>query len=163
MKTYVSCPFFVLFILCTAWYKMVWQNYLSIFQRWPNFLYVSLGTCKTVCYASSFRRWRHYVFGLSVCPSICPSVPPKPKIPSFHLYMGPLVHPTNHDRFTACPSIHRSVRPSVLLSIHPSIRRGFRASTQFRLMVYAACMDSNNRLWGNIEVTFFLVSGILNW
>ena len=34
----------------------------------------------------------------------CPSVRPKPEIPSFDLYMGPLVHPTNRDRFTACPS-----------------------------------------------------------
>ena len=39
----------------------------------------------------------------------CPSVRPKPEIPSFDLYMGPLVHPTNRKRFTACPS----VRPSV--------------------------------------------------
>ena len=38
----------------------------------------------------------------------CPSVRPKPEIPSFYLYMGLLVHPTNRDRFTACPS----VRPS---------------------------------------------------
>ena len=33
--------------------------------------------------------------------------------------MGPLVHLTNRNRFTACPSVRRSVRPSV--------RRGFRA------------------------------------
>ena len=66
-----------------------------------------------------FRRRRHYVFGLSVLPS----VRPKPKIPSFDLYMGPLVHPTNRNRFTACPSIRLSVRPSVC----PSVRRGFRA------------------------------------
>ena len=38
----------------------------------------------------------------------CPSVRPKPEIPFFDLYMGPLVHPTNRNRFTACPS----VRPS---------------------------------------------------
>ena len=37
-----------------------------------------------------------------------PSVRPKPEIPSFDLYIGPLVHPTNRNRFTACPS----VRPS---------------------------------------------------
>ena len=35
----------------------------------------------------------------------CPSVRPKPEIPSFDLYMGPLVHPTNLNRFTACPSV----------------------------------------------------------
>ena len=62
----------------------------------------------TYCYSygSAFRCRRHYVFGLSVCPS----VRPKPEIPSFDLYMGPLVHSTNRDRFTACPS---SVCPSV--------------------------------------------------
>ena len=45
----------------------------------------------------------------------CPSGRPKPAIPSFDLYMGPLVHPTNGDRFTACPSVR------------PSVGRGFRA------------------------------------
>ena len=43
----------------------------------------------------------------------CPSVRPKPEIPSFDLYMGPLFHPTNRNRFTACPSVRMSVRPSV--------------------------------------------------
>ena len=60
-------------------------------------------------YASAFRRRRHYVFGLSVRPS----VRPKPEIPSFDLYMGPLVHPTNCNRFTACPS----VRPSISMGL----------------------------------------------
>ena len=41
----------------------------------------------------------------------CPSVRPKPEITFFHLYMGPLVHPTNRDRFAACPSVRLSVRP----------------------------------------------------
>ena len=50
----------------------------------------------------------------SGCPSVRPSVRPKPEIPSFDLYMGPLVHPTNRNRFTACPS----VRPSVLTKHH---------------------------------------------
>ena len=52
----------------------------------------------------------------SGCPSVRPSVRPKPEIPSFDLYMCPLVHPTNRNRFTACPS----VRPSVRLSVRPS-------------------------------------------
>ena len=54
----------------------------------------------------------------SGCPSVCPSVRPKPEIPSFDLYMGPLVHPTNRDRFTACPSVCLSVRPSGEVSGH---------------------------------------------
>ena len=40
-----------------------------------------------------------------------PSVRPKPEIPSFDLYLGPLVHPTNRKRFTAFPSVCPSVRP----------------------------------------------------
>ena len=69
-------------------------------------------------YASAFRRRRHYVFGLSVRPS----VRPKPEIPSFDLYIGPLVHPTNRYRFTACPSVRPSVRLSVRPSVCPSVR-----------------------------------------
>ena len=53
-------------------------------------------------YASAFRRRRHYVFGLSVRP--------KPEIPSFDLYMGPLVHPINRDHFTAYLSVRRGFR-----------------------------------------------------
>ena len=75
----------------------------------------SLQCCMYDCYASAFRRRRHYVFGLSVRPP----VRPKPEIPSFDLYMGPLVHPTNRNRFTACPSVRPSVRPSVCPSVHP--------------------------------------------
>ena len=71
--------------------------------------HVMLLTVWQYCYASAFRRRRHYVFGSSVRPS----VRPKPGIPSFNLYMGPLVHPTNRDRFTACPSFRLSVRLSV--------------------------------------------------
>ena len=71
-----------------------------------------------VFYASGFRRRRHYVLGLSVCLS----VHLKPEIPSFHLCMGPLVHPTN-------PDCLRHVRPSVIYSnaviftvdVHPSV------------------------------------------
>ena len=54
----------------------------------------------------------------SGCPSVRPSVCPKPEIPSFHLYMGLLVHPTNRDRFAACPSVRLSVHPSGEVSGH---------------------------------------------
>ena len=59
-------------------------------------------------YHAACRRRRHYVFGLS---SVRRPVRPKPEIPYFHLYMGPLVHPTNRDRSAACPCICPSVRP----------------------------------------------------
>ena len=58
----------------------------------------------------------------SGCPSVRPSVRPKPEIPSFDLYIGPLVHPTNRYRFTACPSVRPSVHPSVRPSVCPSVR-----------------------------------------
>ena len=47
-----------------------------------------------------------------------PSVRPKPEIHSFHLYMCPLVHPINHDRYKACPSVRPSVRSSGEVSGH---------------------------------------------
>ena len=85
-------------------YSWQWVSLLviSVASSWPWY--------RVVCYASAFRCRRHYVFGLSVRPS----VRPKPEIPSFDLYMGPLVHPTNRNRFTACPS----VRPSGEVSGH---------------------------------------------
>ena len=54
----------------------------------------------------------------SVCPYVRPSIRPKPEITSFDLYM---VHPTNRDRFTACPSVRLSVRPSVCPERFPGI------------------------------------------
>ena len=70
------------------------------------------------------RKWLHKYVGAECGASsllytyikcvIQTSVRPKPEIPSFDLYMGPLVHTTNHDRSTACPS----VRPSGEVSGH---------------------------------------------
>ena len=79
----------------------------------------------------SILLWKSKLFWLIMPPpfgaggnmfSGCPSVSPSDgsfvwslKYPLFHLYMGLLVHPTNSDRFAACPSVC------------PSVRRGFRA------------------------------------
>ena len=60
----------------------------------------------------------------SGCPSIRPSVRPKSEIPSFHLYMGPLVNPTNRDHFTTCPSVCPSVRPERFPGICRWMHRG---------------------------------------
>ena len=105
---------------------------------WIHFIFKHLiqqlrKVCRMLCvmqnfkfchfYAPAFRRRRHYVFGLSVRPSVRRYVRPKPEIPSFDLYMGPLVHPINRNHFTACPSVRMSVR----MSVRPSVRRGFRA------------------------------------
>ena len=73
---------------------------------------------KQVCSAACFMAAE-----IKFSEDVRPSVRPKPEIPSFDLYMGPLIHPTNRNRFTACPSVRLSVRPSV----RPSVRRGFRA------------------------------------
>ena len=89
-------------------------------------------------YASGFRRRRHYVFGLSVRPSVLPSVRPsvrpKPEIPSFDLHMGPLVHPTNRNHFTACPSVHPSVRPERFPGICRRTHRG--NGLKFYMLMY---------------------------
>ena len=68
----------------------------------------------------------------------CPSVRPKAKIPSFDLYMGPLVHPTNRYRFTACPSVRPSVCPSVRPERFPGIYRRMHGgiSLKFCMLMY---------------------------
>ena len=83
-------------------------------------------------YASAFRRRRHYVFGLSVRLSVRPSVRPKPELPSFDLYMGSsgLVHPTNHNRFTACPSVRPERFPGICRRMHGGI------SLKFYMLMY---------------------------
>ena len=53
----------------------------------------------------------------SGCPSVRPS---KAWNTSFDLYMGPLVHPTNRNRFTACPSVY--INGSVVLGADESPR-----------------------------------------
>ena len=78
----------------------------------------------------------------SGCPSVRPSVRPKAEIPSFDLYMGPLVHPTNRYRFTACPSVRPSVRPSACPSVRASRFPGIcrrmhgRISLKFYMLLY---------------------------
>ena len=59
------------------------------------------------------------------CPSVHLSVRPKPEIPSFDLYMGPLVHPTNSNRFTTCPSIRPERFPGICRRMHGGISLKF--------------------------------------
>ena len=61
-------------------------------------------------FASAFIHWGHYLFGLAVRP--------KPEIPSFDLYTGQLVHPTNRNRFTACPSVRPERFPGICWRTH---------------------------------------------
>ena len=64
-------------------------------------------------YASAFRRQRHYVFGLSVRPSV--------RSPKYPLSTCTWVRWSIRDRFTACPSVRLSVHPSVRLERFPGI------------------------------------------
>ena len=109
-------------------------------------------------YASAFKRQRHYVFGLSVRPS----VRPKPEIPSFDLYMGPLVHPTNRYRFTACPSVRPSVRPSVPPERFPGICRRMhgRISLKFYMLMYLDHLQ--NWLVHGHGLLIFLILALFN-
>ena len=66
----------------------------------------------------------------SVRPSVRPSVSPKPEIPSFDLYMGPLVHPTNCDRFMACPSVRPERFPGICRRTHEG------NSLKFYMLIY---------------------------
>ena len=70
----------------------------------------------TPFYASAFRRRRHYVFGLSVRPSVCPSVHPSVRSLKYPLLTFTWVCWSTRPTVT----ILRHVRLSVRLSVRPS-------------------------------------------
>ena len=91
----------------------------------------------------------------SGCPSVRPSVRPKPEIPSFDLYIGPLVHPTNRYRFTACPSVRLSVRPErfpgICLRMHGGI------SLKLHMLMYLDHLQ-NWLVYGHGLVIFLILA-----
>ena len=70
------------------------------------------------CYASAFRRRRHYVFGLSVRPSVRPSV----QSLKYPLLTCTWVRWSTRPTVTVLQHVRPSVRPSVRLSVCPSVR-----------------------------------------
>ena len=81
----------------------------------------------SLCYASAFRRRRHYVFGLSVRPSVRPSEARNTLFPPVHGWVRWSIRPTvtvlRHVRPSVCPSVRLSVRPSVRPERFPGICR----------------------------------------
>ena len=100
----------------------------------------------------------------SGCPSVRPSISPKPEIPSFDLYMGLLVHPTNRDRFTACPSVRPPVHPSICLESFLGICRRTYAgnSLKFHMLMYLDHLQKwlvyGHSLWIFLIVALFWLS-----
>ena len=93
------------------WWWVYWRIYASL-----NLNELNPQICHQICCYNGVIFMPPPLGAGGIMFSGCSSVRPKPEIPSFDLYMGPLVHPTNRNRFTACPS----VRPSVCLSVRPS-------------------------------------------
>ena len=87
----------------------------SWFSTWWNLISVSLFEKRYKAGTSNDNNFNASTFMFSGCPS----VRPKPGIPSFHLYMGPLVHPTNRDRFCGM-----SVRPGRFPCLCRRMHRG---------------------------------------
>ena len=85
----------------------------------------------------------------------CPSVRPKPEIPSFDLYIGPLVHPTNRYRFTACPSVRLSVRPERFPGICQRMHGGIRL--KFYMLMYLDHLQ-NWLVYGHGLVIFLILA-----
>ena len=71
-------------------------------------------------YASAFRRRRHYVFGLSVRPSVRPSEAWNTLFWHVHGSVGPPDQPLPFYGMSVRPSVRPSVCPSVRLSVRPS-------------------------------------------
>ena len=81
-----------------------------------------------------------------------PSVHLKPEIPSFHLYMGLLVHPTNGDRFVACQSVCPHFEPYL------PHRFGSYSVTCFRRRKWRCFLGIHDtRVWGTIDCVLHLV------
>ena len=94
----------------------------------------------------------------SGCPSVRPFVRRKPEIPSFDLYMGLLVHPTNRDRFTACLSVRLSVSPSVRPERFPGIcRRRGGNGLKFFMLMYLDHLQ-NWLVYGQGVLIFFILA-----
>ena len=77
---------------------------------------ISLSENNTFYYASAFRRRRHYVFGLSVRPSVRPSV----RSLKYPLLTCTWVRWSTRPTVTVLRHVRLSVRPSVRLSVRPS-------------------------------------------
>ena len=97
-----------------TWCPQAASHYLS--KCWPRSMSTN-GVTRPQCVNKPFIMPSPLGAG-GIIFSGCPSIRPKPEIPSFDLYMGPLVHPTNRNRFTAWPSVRLSVRPSGEVSGH---------------------------------------------
>ena len=72
----------------------------------------------SINYASAFRRRRHYVFGLSVRPSVRPSEAWNTLFWPVHRSVGPPDQPLPFYGMSVRPSIRPSVRPSGEVSGH---------------------------------------------
>ena len=88
---------------------------LQDFMRSYNKTFYQILKQVHVFYASAFRRRRHYVFGLSVHPSV--------RSLKYPLLTCTWVHWSTRPTVTVLQHVRLSVRPSV----RPSVRRGFRA------------------------------------
>ena len=100
--------------------EMISSNSSSNFFH--TFLIIPQHRSVLVCYASAFRLWRHYVFGLSVRPSVRLSVRslkyPLLTCTWVRWSTRPTVTILRHVRPSVCPSVRLSARPSGEVSGH---------------------------------------------
>ena len=85
--------------------------FLSSWELITCIISISIVLLKVAFYASAFRRRRHYVFGLSVRPSVCPSEAWNTLFWPVHWSVGPPDQPQPFYRISVRPSVCPSVRP----------------------------------------------------
>ena len=113
-------------------------------------------------YASAFRRPRHYVFGLSVRPSVCPSVRPSE---AWNTLFWP-VHGSVGPPDQPIPFYSMSVHPSVRLSVRPSWFPGIcrrmhgRISLKFYMLMYLDHLQ-NWLVYGHGLLIFLILANFL--
>ena len=105
-------------VLSSTWWTQ--NGFISVHREHGNPEHTLAPICWADVYASAFRRRRHYVFGLSVRPSVRLSVRPSVR-PSeaWNTLVWP-VHGSVGPADQPWPFYSMSVRPSVRLSVRPS-------------------------------------------
>ena len=108
-------------------------------------------------YASAFRRWKHYVLGLSIRPSVhlsvCLSEAWNTLFPPVHWSVGPSDQPWSFCGMSICPSVCLFIRPKRFLGICQRTHGG--KGLKFCMLMYLSQLQ-NWLDYGHGLLIFFL-------
>ena len=131
-------------------HRLIWLFGAVGFQ---NGLISDISLLKPYCYASAFRRRRHYVFGLYVRPSVRPSV----RSLKYPLLTCTWVRWSTRPTVTVWPSVCPSVCPSVRPERFPGICRRTHRGNGLKFYIPMYLDRLQNRLVYGHGLLIFLI------